>query len=170
MPIFLDFEASGLGPASYPIEVAWGDPRTGEVESHLIDPTLIPEWDDPMDATAVMMHGLTRDYLAEHGEHPAMVTERMNTELMGLTVHAGSHYDRQWLAELARQTEMEPAFQIIEIARLWDKYLAGGPPEQVERANAEAWNRLQARGVQPHRAGDDVRHLMEMYQILALGF
>jgi len=36
MPLFLDFEAYGLGPASYPVEVAWGDTDTGEVEAHLI--------------------------------------------------------------------------------------------------------------------------------------
>src|SRR5947209_5891700 len=37
LPPFLDFEASSLRSASYPIEVAWSHPD-GSIESHLISP------------------------------------------------------------------------------------------------------------------------------------
>jgi hypothetical protein len=45
-PLFVDFEASGLGPASYPIEVAFSAPRGGEPVGYLIDPQRAPGWRD----------------------------------------------------------------------------------------------------------------------------
>jgi hypothetical protein len=170
VPIFLDFEASGLGPASYPLEVAWGDTATGEVESHLIDPTPIPEWDAPIEDVALQMHGLTRDHLAEHGEHPDRVARRMNEALAGRTAYATSDYDRMWLGELFAEPDRAPDFRLVDVAPLWDGLLAGGPIERIEQADAEAWKRLRAEGWRPHRAANDVRHLMAMYQILALGY
>ncbi|KPV39941.1 hypothetical protein AN478_07020 [Thiohalorhabdus denitrificans] len=171
MPIFLDFEASGLGPASYPLEVAWGDTQTGAVEAHLIDPTPIPEWDDPIDTTAWMMHGLSRDYLAAHGEPPDRVARRMNEALAGRTAYCTAiHYDGMWLGELFADPEWEPAFGLQDVDRLWEGLLAGGPAERIEQADAAAWKRMQAEGWQPHRAEADVRHLMTMYRILALGY
>jgi hypothetical protein len=166
----MDFEASGLGPASYPVEVAWGDTDTGEVEAHLIDPTPIPEWDAPIEDVALQMHGLTRDYLAEYGDHPDRVARRMSEALAGQTVYAGSHYDGMWLGELFADPDWGgPGFELVQVGRLWDQLLAGSPVGRVGQADAEAWKRLMADGVEPHRAGNDVRHLMVMYQILALG-
>lgn len=166
---FLDFEASGLGPDSYPIEVAWGDMATGEVEAHLIDPSPVPEWDHPMEQTAVMVHGLTWDLLAEHGDHPGRVASRMNEALAGATVYADSQYDRQWLGELFRRSGVTPACGLIAADQLWDELLAGVPGERIEQADAEAWKRLNKQGVFPHRAANDVRHMLEVRRILRGG-
>lgn len=175
MPHFLDFEASGLGPASYPVEVAWGDTDTGEVEAHLIDPSAIPEWYAPIEDVALQMHGLTRDDLAEHGEHPDRVARRMSEALAGQTVYAGSQYDGMWLGELYADPDWgDPGFELVNVARLWDRLtdarpgrVVGDAASLVRRADGEAWERLQAEGAYPHRAAHDVRHLMVMYQILA---
>jgi hypothetical protein len=64
--IFVDLEASGLGPFSFPIEVGWCT-VTGEGEAHLIRPA--PEWTDWCPASE-KIHGITREQLAERGSRP----------------------------------------------------------------------------------------------------
>lgn len=58
LPSFIDFEASGLGQHSYPIEVGWSD-RAGNIRSMLIRPT--GEWfEEPLawDLNAQALHGI----------------------------------------------------------------------------------------------------------------
>ena len=63
MLAFLDFEASSLGKASYPIEVAWVfEDRTSE--SHLIKPA--PDWTD-WNPAAQAIHRIERRVLEETG-------------------------------------------------------------------------------------------------------
>ncbi|MFA9462398.1 hypothetical protein [Thiohalorhabdus methylotrophus] len=171
MPIFLDFEASSLGPESYPLEVAWGNTETGVVAAHLIDPTGIPEWAEPIDPVAHQMHGLSRDHLAVNGEPPDQVARRLNEALAGRTAYCTAvHFDGLWLAELFADPDWEQAFGLLDAGPLWNALLPEGAEERYESAEAEAWARIQAAGWQRHRAEADVRHLMEMYRILALGY
>lgn len=169
MPIFLDIEASGLGSDSYPVEVGWGDTETNAVEAHLINPVEVPEWDAPMDPVARDMHGLTRDFLRSHGEAPTAVAARMNEALRGRTAYASSAFDFMWMGALF--PDGGRAFELALTNVLWSQLLAGPEAgERVERAEAEAWKRLWWAGWRPHRVETDVRHLMEMHRILALGY
>ena len=81
-PVFLDFEASSLASASYPIEVAWscgGD----SIESHLISPTGVSRWTD-WSAKAEALHGLSREQLIAEGKPPVWVAQSMNEQLYAL--------------------------------------------------------------------------------------
>ena len=75
---FIDFEASGIAPDSYPIEVAVVSSETSF--SSLIKPVRYwTHWSfDVQD-----MHGLTQDHLLQEGDTPGAVAEPMNQLFSG---------------------------------------------------------------------------------------
>lgn len=75
---FIDFEASGIAPDSYPIEVAVVSNET--VYSSLIKP--IRYWTH-WSFDAQDMHGLTQDHLLQEGDTPGAVAEQMNQLFSG---------------------------------------------------------------------------------------
>ncbi|HET8725990.1 MAG TPA: transcriptional regulator [Alphaproteobacteria bacterium] len=99
MRAFLDFEASSLAKASYPIEVAWVF-EDGREEAHLIRPAADwTDWDD--DAEAI--HGLSRAELLSSGDSPRQVATRMIEALDGHELLAGApSWDGKWLSVLLR--------------------------------------------------------------------
>lgn len=96
---FLDFEASSLGKASYPIEVAWVF-ADGASESFLIRPA--PAWTDwAPEAEAV--HGIPRQRLMREGVPHDWVALHMLTTLRDAAVYASApSWDGQWLSRLLR--------------------------------------------------------------------
>ena len=96
---FLDFEASSLGKASYPIEVAWVL-ADGTGESFLIRPA--PAWTDwAPEAEAV--HGIPRARLVREGVPHDWVALHMLTTLRDVPLHASApSWDGQWLSRLLR--------------------------------------------------------------------
>lgn len=99
MLAFLDFEASSLGKASYPIEVAWVL-EDGTAESHLIRPA--PDWRD-WDPAAQAIHGIERPELEEAGEDHMIVAARMVEALAGHDLLASApSWDGKWLSALLR--------------------------------------------------------------------
>lgn len=163
MPRFLDIEASSLSPRSYPVEIAWGDTDSGEVESHLINPERVAFWLD-WDPGSESVHGLSRPYLRRNGEDPATVAHRANTALYGCTVHATSGRDRDWVDTLFAAVGVNRLFQVGDVEDVLPQ--AG---EARYRAYRESLRRLEEKGYQRHRAGADVRQLMEMYRLLREG-
>lgn len=98
-PCFLDVEATGFGPESYPIEIAWSD-ASGAINRHLIDPTPIASW-TAWDASAERVHGIERDRLVRNGWAPDFVAERITEDLGGRTVYTDApDYDARWLGRL----------------------------------------------------------------------
>src|SRR5690348_5910657 len=99
--VFVDCEASGLGPASYPIEAGWAFVgAAGEIvkEAHLIAPTA--EWlgSAGWNPDAEKIHGISREQLAAEGAHPLDVARAMNAALDGRTVHSDApELDWFWL-------------------------------------------------------------------------
>ena len=94
---FLDIEASGLHPGSFPIEVAWVL-EDGVGEAHLIRPE--PEW-RLWDSNAEAMHGLSRDILAREGRPAAEVALRAAAALRGRHVYSDAvGSDGSWLDQL----------------------------------------------------------------------
>ncbi len=98
-PIFLDVEASGFGPQSYPIEVAWSDPA-GEIRRYLINPEPIAGWRS-WDADAERVHGIERGRLVRNGWAPDYVATRIEEDLGGRTVYTDApDFDAHWLRRL----------------------------------------------------------------------
>jgi hypothetical protein len=96
---FLDFEASGLLPGSYPIEVAWAS-HHGNPESYLIKPH--DDWlrSGSWDFNAEAMHGLTHEQLLADGTPVDHIAARLVDALHGWNVFAGSGMDQGWLDAL----------------------------------------------------------------------
>jgi hypothetical protein len=110
--ICLDFEASGLGPRSYPIEVAWRDAASGEQDSFLIDPSTVPGWTD-WDEVAQGIHGLSREELHVQGIGAAAACWRLNRALEGRTVYCDAlEFDHFWLRRLYDAAQMRPLFRL----------------------------------------------------------
>ena len=96
-PIIIDVEASGFGPASYPIEVgvALSD---GTKYCSLITPR--PAWTH-WDEGAEKVHRVTRDILHRHGRPVAEVAHRLNELLRAQTAYSdGWVVDKTWLDRL----------------------------------------------------------------------
>lgn len=99
MRAFLDFEASSLSDASYPVEVAWIF-EDGQTESHLIRPAI--GWTD-WDAKAERIHGISRDTLQADGEPSDEVARRLVEALSGHRLFASApSWDGKWMSVLIR--------------------------------------------------------------------
>lgn len=160
LPLFLDFEASGLQPETYPIAVAWSQ-TTGEIESYLIRP--LPEWTH-WDADAERVHRIPRERLAAEGRDALFVARRMNEQLGDQVVWCdGGSFDRGWLDMLVEAAGVKPGFELRDIVsglipdeilytHLWDQFVA------------EAWSHVEGRR---HDPASDVRYLIELYRLAA---
>ena len=104
---FIDFEASGIAPDSYPIEVAVVSNET--VYSSLIKPARYwTHWSfDAQD-----MHGLSQDHLLQEGDPPHTVAERMNQLFSGHVLCSDSPQDGFWLDVLFEAADLMPTFEL----------------------------------------------------------
>lgn len=158
-PCMIDFEASGLGPDSYPIEVAWSDP-SGSVESHYITPAR--GW-DAWDPDAEAVHRIPRHLLLDCGKPAHWVAQRMNAALAGQTVYADvPEMDAFWLQTLFDVPGMDPAFTL---GSFWDIH-----PDPTGRLPWAVRTRIldtaeTERGGRQHEAGSDVRFLLAVYRL-----
>jgi hypothetical protein len=99
MRVFLDFEASSLADASYPIEIGWAG-EDGWTETHLIRPA--PDWAD-WDAAAEAIHGLSRARLLAEGEAHDAVARRALEALSPHEVFVSApSWDGKWMSVLLR--------------------------------------------------------------------
>lgn len=168
----LDFEASSLASASYPIEVAWSLPD-GFIETHLISPASLAHWTD-WSLKAERLHGITQAMLLAEGKAPSWICERMNAQLAGLTVNTDApDDDRAWLTELfSASWGLKPSFSLASA----DDLLVGEfmvDLDLLDKAQAQARQQLatikaQARQRLPqqHRAHGDVEYLMELWRMV----
>jgi hypothetical protein len=104
---FIDFEASGIAPDSYPIEVAVVSNET--VYSSLIKPARYwTHWSfDAQD-----MHGLTQDYLLQVGDTPHAVAKQMNQLFSGQVLCSDSPQDVFWFDVLYEAADLRPTFEL----------------------------------------------------------
>jgi hypothetical protein len=173
--VFVDFEASSLHKASYPIEVAWVF-DSGEAEDHLIRPA--PAWTD-WAASAEHIHGIPRGRLLAEGTPHDAVAARMVDQLSGHALYATApSWDGQWLSKLLRTAglprhalrlaDTEEAHRRVAL----DKFEAAGVP-QAERKPllaavlAEAARRFEAAKNTAHRALPDARQELERWRAVA---
>lgn len=158
LPCFMDFEASGLGQGSYPIEVAWSG-SDARVHSRLIDPSPVPTW-SRWDSRAECLHGLSLKRLRQEGRHPVAVARQLNRHLAGQWVICdGGEFDRYWLFRLFQAARIRPAFRLQDLEMLFDDRMSTATTEEILR---------QARTLRPwrHRAALDVRYLQEVWRLL----
>jgi len=170
-PCFIDFEASGLGPRSYPIEVAWSGGDGGVEDCWLIRPEAAYGWplEEAWEASAERVHGIPFEELVRHGRSAGWIAARMNVQLAGRTVYAdGGAYDQVWCGQLFAAAGLEMAFRIGDY---WELLLDLLPPARTRRFGWQAalqeaaWKRVSGRR---HRADPDVRYLVALYR-LAVG-
>lgn len=104
---FIDFEASGIAPDSYPIEVAVVSNET--VYSSLIKPVRYwTHWSfDAQD-----MHGLTQDHLLQEGDTPHAVAKEMNQLFSGQVLCSDSPQDGLWFDVLFEAADLMPTFEL----------------------------------------------------------
>jgi hypothetical protein len=134
--VFLDFEASSLSDASYPIEVGWCD-ESGLGEAHLIQPA--DEWTD-WSVSAQSIHGISREHLREHG-HPHDEVARRVLQVLGAPgVRVASDApgsDGRWLGELLHAAgHPRNAIQVTDADEIYAEacrpLLARLPPADAE--------------------------------------
>jgi hypothetical protein len=154
----LDFEASGLGEFTYPIEIGvarWMLPDEPiNYWSVLIKPTedwrryriWMPE--------SEQVHGITQSEL-DQGVCPRLALEHANALVGDRAVFCdGGEHDLRWLRHLSHAAQLRPSFKLAD----WKGLVAGLSPDQ--HARMVQW---QSREPVRHRAGEDAqRHLMAL--------
>lgn len=155
-PSFIDFEASGLDPESYPVEVAWSGPD-GTVTSYLIRPE--PSW-TYWDPNAADIHGLSRERLDAEGLPAEIVAYRLNAALaaVGVAYSDASAFDGFWCETLLEAAGLMPEFRIAPVLEAFP----GTRLAELEGYREAAYRRI---GGRCHRAGTDVRALVEAYRV-----
>jgi len=142
----VDIEASGLSPASYPIEVGMVN---GQREyQRLISPA--PSWTH-WSPKSEQLHGISRTQLNSEGISPLMVAGELN-HLLGTSTVFSDHedWDGFWLQQLFDSAGIKRTFSIADIATLLDT-------RQMETF-AAALDKLRKNGnYRVHRALDDAR-------------
>lgn len=138
---FIDFEASGIAPDSYPIEVAVVFPG-GEYQA-LIQPASY--WDH-WSYDAQDMHGLSREQLILEGTPPLAAAQEMNQLFDGKTLCSDNPADCYWLDVLYEAAGIEATFEVKPIEAFVGR-----------EAAPEIFKRLPLR--RGHRALQDARDL-----------
>ena len=171
MRVFLDFEASSLAKASYPIEVAWVF-EDGGAETHLIRPA--EGWTD-WDESAGAIHGIARAELLEAGEPHADLARYMLETLTGHLLYASSpSWDGRWLSVLLRAAGLpRHALRLRDTDEAQLEAALAGLDARLDEADrqaraAEIIARVRAADTGPivHRALPDARHECELWQAI----
>ncbi len=152
---FIDLEASGLGPASWPIEAGFCFAE-GAPESWLIRP--MPDWaQSAWDKKAETLHGIDIDALAKTGRPVDEVCERLNQALKEAVVYSDApDWDEFWLYRLFSAAGMRQAFKLSD----FNEVFAGASPHRIKSAIDQAV----ADAPHRHRASEDVLHMRMIYQ------
>jgi len=153
---FIDIEASGLGPKSWPVEIGWAF-VAGPAEAMLVRPS--PGWDDAAwNPAAEALHGLTRDQLRAEGVDAATVCRRLNEVLSGARVYSDApDFDGAWLYRLFAAAGLSPRFRLRHIVDLLPALEVAAVGDLFERAAETA--------PVTHRAGPDSLHLQAVYRL-----
>lgn len=114
-PDILDFEASGFGSDSYPVEVGYSL-GCGERFCMLIRPE--PTW-LYWDKTAEAVHGISRELLLRSGLDVVQACHELNQRLNGRTLYSDAWVvDKEWLNKLFASAGLQPTFQLSAIENI----------------------------------------------------
>ena len=153
---FIDFEASGLGSRSWPIEVGWAF-EDGVGESFLISPA--PEWSmDQWDPRAQGLHGITPKMLSDLGVGASVACDRMSAALSGCDVYSDApDWDAYWMMRLFDAVGRKPSIRLKEFSAVVPALTAERKKELIAGADKIAPRR--------HRAAEDALHLVTVYRL-----
>ncbi|MDA8230644.1 MAG: hypothetical protein M0006_04815 [Magnetospirillum sp.] len=163
--LWLDVEASGFGPESYPIEVGWSDiaGRTGSV---LVRPE--PTW-TYWDLDAEGVHGISLAMLAAEGVPAAEVAARIVAATADRMVFSDNpRVDAWWLARLFKAAGTDTSIRLFDGHSFVYTFInSGGLTGEGEYAMAQE----QAKALAPitHRAADDARFWATLTRLVAEG-
>ena len=164
-PCFLDVEATGFGPDSYPIEIAWSD-EAGEIHRCLIDPTPVPGWTD-WSTDAEKVHGIDRERLKRNGWPPDYVASLLTQDLTGKTVYTDApDYDSRWVTRLFAAIGQPLPFRFDHIDELLLSILRSpdGPVWQAMVRIDHLKREVAAVSTGKHSAGYDVGYLLQLWR------
>ncbi len=147
--ICLDLEASGLGPSSYPIEVAWKNALDNTSDNFLINPDSVEGW-EYWDDFAEEIHGIERSKLTVKGVTAEEACTRLNQQLEGKQVLSDAwEFDHFWLTRLYQAADMEMTFTLVGL-----EAVLGG--EELVQYRFVSKSQLRR-----HRAMNDVDHILQ---------
>jgi hypothetical protein len=158
LPVFIDIEASGLGPDTFPTELGWCQFPNGRTTSLLIQPHA--SWQHwTWDPAAEALTGISRPMLAAKGRTVEDAAVAINKALAGKSVWSDNPgHDTAWLAALFLASGLRPSFTVGDMNLL---LLEIADPDVA----LGAWHVAQGYMPLRHRAGDDAQHLREVYRI-----
>jgi DNA polymerase III epsilon subunit-like protein len=165
--VCLDFEASALGPGSYPIEVAVADCASGDTRSWLIHPCEAWLADGVWSAESAKVHNIPREELRKAGVPVKQVAADLANHVAGKRVLCdGGDLDRYWCGVLFEAAELKPGFALEDFDPFaWDLAVRSGRRPDVAISNSEL--EAQIRFPIVHRAAADARWLAEMLRLIA---
>ncbi|WP_295716928.1 hypothetical protein [uncultured Halovibrio sp.] len=147
----LDIEASGLGPDSYPIEVAWCSLDGEQAWSALINPASAGDWEDWDDYAEEAIHGIARDQLLREGQDVVTVARELEQHLGGEEVFSDAlPFDSFWLRRLFSAVGRPNPVRLQSLETIYCSRYAGELGAAIEAFEA------------PHRALADCRGLAEV--------
>lgn len=143
----IDIEASGLGSASYPIEIGIAL-ANGTQHSWLIRP--VADWDHWC-TQAESVHGISREQLLEQGVSVREVCEALNHYCQTRTLYSDCWvYDNSWLHLLFVSAGIRQTFSLSPIERELDE-------QSLDTYSAFKKRAQRLLDLPPHRAGNDAR-------------
>lgn len=111
---FCDFEASSLSPESYPISFGWHS-QSLKGEFYILPQDDWVDWNSKSEK----LHGISRDWLAEHGSPARLVAQKLNSSLSGrVLVSDCARFDKMWLKKLYNAVGLQPSFKLIDVEEL----------------------------------------------------
>lgn len=157
---FIDFEASGLGARSWPIEVGWAF-EDGAGESFLVSPA--PDWSmEFWDPKAERLHGISALMLSDLGVSAAAACDRIGAALGPCAVYSDApDWDGFWLMRLYDAAGQRPPIRLRDFRQLMPDLTAEARAAFLQRADRLAPRR--------HRAAEDALHLATLYKLAAGG-
>ncbi len=159
LPAIIDLEASGFGRGSYPIEVGVRL-HDGSVHAILIKPA--DGWDH-WDESAQAIHGISREYLAEHGKSVREVAGYLNDLCSGLTLYTDAwSFDSSWLGRLFDEAGMVQRFKLDTLMRLLNE-------DELDRWSDTKDATVKELALDLHRAANDVQVLSATFQKVKAG-
>lgn len=153
---FIDFEASGLGARSWPIEVGWAF-EDGAGESLLVSPA--PDWSmDDWDPRAEKLHGISLKMLSDLGVSAETACDRLASTLADCAVYSDApDWDAFWMMRLFDAAGRKCPIRIREFSTLMTPMTPEKKADLLSRADRQAPRR--------HRAGEDALHLVTVYRL-----
>lgn len=110
---YVDLEASGIAPGSYPVEIAVVHPA-GEYQSLIKPVRYWQHWSyDAQD-----MHQVSRDQLLAEGKTAVTVAQELNEIFSGQCLVSDAREDSYWVEALYDAAELNPTFTVATIEQM----------------------------------------------------